>query len=111
MSKGRCVYCGDPADTMDHVFPSCLYPCSKRDTNLQLLTVPACSKCNEEWSKDEGHFRDVLLSTSELLSLDLSPRRQMGFQRQRKTGHSILLTAGVDGGGCLSEVRHRSAAF
>jgi hypothetical protein len=28
---------------------------------LQLLTVPCCETCNNSWSEDEAHFRDVLV--------------------------------------------------
>ena len=47
-----CVYCGDPADTTDHVIPM-----SRGGTNLPANRVPACGRCNsskrdltlEEW--------------------------------------------------------------
>lgn len=46
----------------DHVPPKCLYPESKRaQSNLQLITVPACPGCNRGFSDDEAHFRTVML--------------------------------------------------
>jgi len=60
----RCAYCGTLADVMerDHVPPKCLYPASKRaQSNLQLITVPACPACNRGFSDDEAHFRTVML--------------------------------------------------
>ena len=47
-----CVYCGDPADTTDHVIPV-----SRGGTDLPANRVPACGRCNsskrdltlEEW--------------------------------------------------------------
>jgi hypothetical protein len=47
-----CVYCGGPADTSDHTPPLCLLP-KPWPGNVQAMTVPACSKCNGEFSQDE----------------------------------------------------------
>ena len=55
-----CAYCGKPADTVDHVIPKGLYPESIRSNSPQLLTVPACRECNESFSDDEEHFRNVI---------------------------------------------------
>jgi hypothetical protein len=61
---GCCAYCGTANVPLerDHVPPSCLYPPSKRaQGDLQLITVPACSRCNRGYSDDEAHFRTVML--------------------------------------------------
>lgn len=50
---GRCVYCGDPADTIDHVIPK-----SKGGTDDLDNLVPACRDCNSrkgnrlDWSPE-----------------------------------------------------------
>lgn len=59
--KKKCAYCGGEADTKDHVIPKNLYPESIRNRNVQLLTVPSCKKCNEGFSDDEEHFRNILV--------------------------------------------------
>jgi hypothetical protein len=61
--KKPCAYCGIPSDKRDreHVFPKNLYPESKSKTKTQRLTIPACNKCNNSWSDDEVHFRNVLV--------------------------------------------------
>lgn len=46
---------------MDHVVPRALYPESKRGSDIQRITVPACEACNRSWVDDEPHFRTVLL--------------------------------------------------
>lgn len=58
----RCAYCGKSIGQKDHdhVVPKCLYPTEAR-SKVQLLTVPACNTCNNSWSDDEAHFRNVLL--------------------------------------------------
>lgn len=38
-----CVYCGDPADTQDHIIPTALTGVEQRK---YVLTVPACRQCN-----------------------------------------------------------------
>jgi hypothetical protein len=50
----KCVYCGDnPGITDDHVPPKSFFP-QPRPSNL--ITVPACHKCNSGASKDEDYF-------------------------------------------------------
>jgi len=64
----KCAYCGStyPEMTKDHVIPDCLYPKSKRTSELQLITVPACSRCNGSFSADETHFRSVMTLSGEI---------------------------------------------
>jgi hypothetical protein len=61
--KKACAYCGKPSNKRDreHVFPKNLYPPSKANSKIQLLTIPACRKCNNSWSDDEAHFRNTLV--------------------------------------------------
>jgi hypothetical protein len=55
--KGPCVYCGvAPATTRDHIVPKCLFP----EPLPELITAPACLKCNREKALDEQYLRDVL---------------------------------------------------
>lgn len=69
MAKKKCSYCGIELtrsnSDKEHVFPACLYPDSKRYFNIQRLTVPSCKKCNNGWSDDEAHFRNVLMVSGE----------------------------------------------
>lgn len=58
----KCSYCGREGQiSKDHVFPKCLYPKSRRDASQELLTIPACVDCNNGWSNDEAHFRNVIV--------------------------------------------------
>ena len=52
-----CIYCGEPATTRDHVPPKCLVPEENREN---LITVPACKKCNQSFSTDDEYFRNVV---------------------------------------------------
>ncbi len=49
-----CIYCGEEADTRDHVPPKCLFP--KPRTDMGMVTVPACLKCNKSYEKDDVLF-------------------------------------------------------
>lgn len=61
-----CAYCPNgKAETHDHVVPRALYPASKNSSRVQRVTVPACLECNNGWSGDEPHFRNVLLLCGE----------------------------------------------
>jgi len=50
-----CTYCNLLANTKDHVPPKLLFP----KPRPQLITVPACSMCNQKASKDDEYFRLV----------------------------------------------------
>jgi len=67
MRVKACAYCGSLAEQLDleHVIPRCLYPSSKAKSKVQRLTVPACNQCNNGWSDDEAHFRNILLISGE----------------------------------------------
>jgi len=54
-----CVYCQiNPATTMDHVVPRCLFvPPLPQD----MVTVPVCQPCNIEKSKNDDYLRDMLI--------------------------------------------------
>jgi len=75
MAKKTCSYCGKPLDSydMEHVFPSCLYPPSKQQSRVQRLTNLSCNECNNGWSDDEAHFRNVLMLAGE----PNAPRREI----------------------------------
>ena len=61
-----CSYCGERLATdREHVFPSNLYPASKSCSQVQRLTIPSCKECNNGWSDDEVHFRNVLALAGE----------------------------------------------
>lgn len=52
---GTCIYCGVLGKvTDDHVPPKTIFA-QPRPNNL--ITVPACRKCNESFSKDDEYFR------------------------------------------------------
>ena len=66
MSRKMCAYCGDRVVTdNEHVFPNNLYPKSKTTSRVQRLTIPSCSVCNNGWSDDEAHFRNILVLAGE----------------------------------------------
>ena len=62
-----CVYCGNPADTRDHVPPKRIYTKPFPDN---LPTVPCCDSCNGAWSKDEQYFKIALSLMGGSIELD-----------------------------------------
>jgi hypothetical protein len=61
-----CSYCGERVATdKEHVFPRNLYPPSKAGSRVQRLTIPSCNTCNNGWSDDEAHFRNMLALAGE----------------------------------------------
>ncbi len=54
-----CVYCNaNPATTMDHVIPKCLFV---GPLPADMVTVPVCAHCNNKKSKDDDYLRDLLV--------------------------------------------------
>lgn len=50
--KYVCVYCGDPADTSDHLIPTAL---TGKERRRYVLTVPSCLQCNSAISDRVVH--------------------------------------------------------
>ncbi len=60
MRHGDCAYCGEWRElTRDHVPPRCLF---SRPRPGNLVTVPCCSSCNHELSKEDEYFRLVIMA-------------------------------------------------
>lgn len=63
MKKPLCIYCGELATTRDHVPPKILIPKENRKkSDKDLIVVPACKNCNQNFSKDDEYFRVVVSS-------------------------------------------------
>lgn len=56
-SEMYCVYCGEKADTREHC-PSKAF--LKRPLPTDLPTVPACKKCNNDFSSDEKYTKKMI---------------------------------------------------
>jgi len=75
-----CCFCGNPALTMDHIPPDCIFPDPKPQN---LITVPACARCNQESSLDDEYFRFfVAIANSERPPAKLITQRII--ERSRK---------------------------
>lgn len=70
-----CVYCGEPADTRDHIPSKNLF---KGFSAITPITVPSCKRCNNELSQDEEYFRNLLGS----LLYEVSPTATALFDNQ-----------------------------
>jgi hypothetical protein len=72
----RCVYCGNPASTGDHVPPKALLA---RPLPNNLLKVRSCVGCNRGASLDEQYFLVLVgqISTSPLIAEKLAPGGQI----------------------------------
>lgn len=87
----KCIYCGSKKDlTRDHVPPKAFFP-SPRPNNL--ITVPSCKKCNNEFGKDDERIRN-LLSSLELTESHTAVKSMIGDKRNRsllrKEGYTNL---------------------
>ncbi len=54
-----CVYCRSPQDlTRDHIPPRSFFP---KPRPKDLITVPCCSECHGEFTKDDEYLRNLLI--------------------------------------------------
>lgn len=59
VTQAYCIYClENVADTKDHVPPKLML---RKPYPNNLLTVPACSSCNQSFSLDEEYFRNMIV--------------------------------------------------
>lgn len=53
-ARDTCVYCGGTESiTVDHIPPKIMFP---RPRSADLITVPACARCNAGFQKDDEYF-------------------------------------------------------
>lgn len=93
----ECTYCGAAeALTNDHVPPKNLFP-SPRPSNL--ITVPACARCNAGASKDDEYFRSILLSIDELANhpqvVRLIPKEHYALSRPEKKATALAFERSI----------------
>lgn len=58
----QCLFCGRVSQTKDHIPTKNLL---ERPYPNNLLTIPACDKCNKSFSLDEEYFLNVLVEISD----------------------------------------------
>jgi len=69
-SPNRCVYCGLEGEiTRDHIPPKKLFPKNTRN----LITIPSCQKCNNDFSPLDNRFLQAMRRQSELLKDEAFP--------------------------------------
>jgi len=93
----RCYLCGSKEQlTRDHVPPKGLFP-APRPSNLQLVTIPCCFRCNNQASQDDEYFR---LATSGLMN-----RNAQGDRAWKRVVESTLGSGRIKN--WVEEVRDR----
>ena len=98
--RAACVYCGSPADTRDHTPPQCLLP-KPLPQRVQVMTVPACVRCNQAFSQDELRVAAVVctVSFSDVDRFAVAPGGWVHSAMQRDSGLRNFVQArlGADG--------------
>ncbi len=74
MENESCYICGEPATTRDHVPPQAIFSAPK-PTNL--ITVPACERCNHDSTLDDEYFRWFITTSSS----DMTQAPQLVYDR------------------------------
>lgn len=87
--KDLCVYCGDPADTRDHVPSKCFLDEPYPDN---LSVVPCCSKCNNMFSKDEEYVSCLIDCINEGVD---SPFKVSRLKTRKSFEHSTKLAKDI----------------
>lgn len=84
-----CIYCGtQAASTRDHIPPKCLFPGARED----LLTVPACTHCNNGASHDDEYFRLFLTANENAVHGEILERAlaAVGRSLERTEARGLL---------------------
>ena len=80
-----CTYCGGRAQTRDHVPPKSIF----LKPLPGMITVPACRRCNQEWSRAEQYFLDTLTSVVEN-GIEATRERALDLCQLSRVGLKIL---------------------
>lgn len=80
----KCVYCKKEADCLerDHVPPKALFT---PPLPANLITVPACSACHRDTSKDDMYFRSVLAWRWDVYDRSDMKKEQGPFQKTMRS--------------------------
>jgi len=87
--KEKCYWCGKPEEGIEHVPPQNLFPKGYRE---QLITVPACRKHNQDFSKIDERIRIHLIdmsADSEIARNHFSNKIIRGLKREQSRGLAI----------------------
>lgn len=85
--KRECYLCGKPATTKDHIPPRGIFP---KPFPSDFITAPACQRCNNDSSKDDLYFRDVISAAANDSPESLVLLKQRIIPRMRKDPGIIL---------------------
>lgn len=61
----KCYLCGAPATSLDHIPPKGIFP-RPLPAKTNLITVPACEKCNGGSKEDDHYFRICIIQAAAL---------------------------------------------
>ena len=97
-SRGTCVYCGRHGTlTRDHVPPRNLFGST---SEVQLVTIPCCTKCNGQASKDDEYFRRSLILRHDIpdnpITRELLEAVYRSWRNPRQRGFTRSFLRGVE---------------
>lgn len=94
----ECAYCGELKEiSREHVIPLCLF---SRPYPPNLITVPACDKCNNDKSLDDDYLRDML--TCDIFGNQSSTAQKIFYEKVIK---SVNRKSSVIGNTAISNAR------
>ena len=93
MDEIRCAYCGVTVQKPDRedVIPKNLYTLSKSKSKIQRIKVPSCNPCNNSFSDDEAHFRNIMTLAGKPGPITLELWEKVEGSLDKKDGKKRLL--------------------
>ena len=117
-SHERCTYCGEAANTKDHVIPKSFFNKEIRTSTSSplMVLVPSCLQCNQSFSKHENDALPELLMagpTNDAVTSLFFDKVVRGLSRQEAQGslsrlHAKMRPVTVDGQQRMELVPHQS---
>ncbi len=104
-----CVYCdAEPSATMDHVVPKSLFP---RPLPAEMVTVPACQRCNNEKSRDDDYLRDMLVIDIENTLHPVAQRLLAGEMSRSARRNRSLIARDIASKGAIRPMHSMGGIF
>ena len=98
-NENICIFCGDTADSREHVFAKCFFD---KPYPKIMMTVPTCQNCNQSFSLDEQYLFyliEYLRSVEEKCGNPVRELAERTYQHSQNLETRMFTSIKIDGKG------------